>query len=184
MSASAGNASAAVNWTAGPDGGSPITSYTVSASPGGAAVTTSSTSAIVSGLTNGTAYTFTVTAANAVGTSPPSASSAAVTPRAPVASTLLTLAASRTRVKAGTAVTLSGVLSSGSASVPSAVVHLQRRAHGSTSAWLAVLDATTSGSGAVSYVAAPTSWTDYRLVYDGTTAYGPSSSPTVAVRTT
>ena len=183
VSASAGNASAVVSWAAGPDGGSAITSYSVVASPGGAAVTTSATSATVSGLTNGTAYTFTVAAANAVGTSPPSAASAAVTPRAPVSATSLTLAASRTRVRAGTAVALSGVLSSGAARVGSATVHLQRRAHGSTSAWLAVSNAATSSLGAVSYVVAPTSWTDYRLVYDGSAAYGPSKSPTVAVGT-
>ena len=84
VTATAGNGSATVGWTAPvSNGGSAITGYTVTASNGttvsaGAAAT----SAVVSGLTNGTSYTFTVTATNAVGTSPASAPSNAVTPAA------------------------------------------------------------------------------------------------------
>ncbi|MEU5991356.1 fibronectin type III domain-containing protein [Spirillospora sp. NPDC047418] len=63
------------------DGGTPITGYKVTASPGGATATTSGeTTATVRGLENGRAYTFTVTATNLVGTGPPSAPSAAITP--------------------------------------------------------------------------------------------------------
>ena len=90
--ASAGNASASVSWTAPANGGSPITSYTVTPFVGSTAqtpVTVSgnppATSVTVGGLTNGTAYTFTVTATNAIGAGPPSASSNAVTPSAPTA---------------------------------------------------------------------------------------------------
>ncbi|MEW1820414.1 fibronectin type III domain-containing protein, partial [Arthrobacter sp. NPDC080031] len=90
VSATAGNASAVVSWTAPANGGSPITSYAVTPSSGGTAlapVTVSgnppATSTTVTGLSNGTAYTFTVTATNAVGTSPGSAASAPVTPAAP-----------------------------------------------------------------------------------------------------
>ena len=75
--ASAGNAQATVPFTApSSDGGSPITSYTATSSPGGFTGTISqsgSGSIIVSGLTSGTAYTFTVTATNAIGTSAASA---------------------------------------------------------------------------------------------------------------
>jgi hypothetical protein len=79
--ASAGNASATVSFTApASDGGSPITSYTVAASPGGKTAAGSASPITVTGLTNGTSYTFTVTATNAAGTGPASAASAAVTP--------------------------------------------------------------------------------------------------------
>jgi hypothetical protein len=84
IAAQAGNASATVNWTAPFDGGSPITSYTVTPYLGAIAqpptVITGSTAAQISGLTNGSAYTFTVAATNSVGTSAPSAPSAPVTP--------------------------------------------------------------------------------------------------------
>jgi len=62
------------------DGRSPITGYTVTASPGGATATGTSTVLTVTGLTNGTTYTFTVHATNAVGNSGESAASNPVTP--------------------------------------------------------------------------------------------------------
>ena len=88
MTATAGNGSASVTWTAPANGGAPITSYTVTPYAGGVAqpATTVSgnppaTSATITGLTNGTSYTFTVSATNAIGTGPASAPSNAVTPR-------------------------------------------------------------------------------------------------------
>lgn len=87
VSANAGNASATLSWTAPSDGGSPITSYTITPYVGSVAQTPTTvtgspptTSAEIGGLSNGTTYTFTVSATNAVGTSPPSAPSNAVTP--------------------------------------------------------------------------------------------------------
>ena len=56
-------------------GGSPITSYTVTSSPGGYTATGSTSPIVVSGLNGGTGYTFTVTATNAAGTSDASGSS-------------------------------------------------------------------------------------------------------------
>jgi Galactose oxidase-like, Early set domain/Fibronectin type III domain/Glyoxal oxidase N-terminus len=89
VTATAGNASASVTWTAPYNGGSTITSYTITPYTGGVAqqataVTGSppATSAAVTGLTNGTSYTFTVSATNAVGTGSASAPSNAVTPSA------------------------------------------------------------------------------------------------------
>jgi hypothetical protein len=87
VTATGGNTSATVYWTAPSDCGSPITSYTITPSANGVAQTPTvitgnppATSATITGLTNGTPYTFTVSATNAVGTGPVSAPSAAVTP--------------------------------------------------------------------------------------------------------
>ena len=73
-----------VSWTApSSDGGSSITSYSVTSSPAGRKCTTSGAlSCTVAGLDNGTAYRFTVTARNVKGSSVASALSAAVSPRA------------------------------------------------------------------------------------------------------
>lgn len=84
VSGSPGNNSATVSWLApGSDGGSPVTSYTVSSSPGGFSCTTSTRTCTVTGLTNGNAYTFTVSATNAAGTGAASIASAPVVPVAP-----------------------------------------------------------------------------------------------------
>ncbi len=80
----AGDAQAAVRWTAPTsDGGSAITEYTVTAAPGGATCTSATTTCTITGLANGTAYTFTVVARNGVSTGDASAPSTAVTPSAP-----------------------------------------------------------------------------------------------------
>jgi fibronectin type 3 domain-containing protein len=79
--------SAVVSWSEpSSDGGSPITSYTVTpliGSTGQTPVTVgaSSTTTRITGLTNGTSYTFTVKATSGAGTGPASAASSAVTPQ-------------------------------------------------------------------------------------------------------
>lgn len=68
--AQSGNGSATVTWTAPSfNGGSGITSYTVTSTPGniGVSVAGTATSAVVSGLNNGTQYSFTVLATSAAG---------------------------------------------------------------------------------------------------------------------
>jgi len=86
VTATAGDGQVAVAWTApSSNGGSPIDSYTATASPGGQQCTrtTGPLTCSVTGLTNGTSYTFTVTAHNGVGTGPASAASPLVTPLPP-----------------------------------------------------------------------------------------------------
>jgi hypothetical protein len=81
-----GNAQSLVSWKApASDGGSAITEYVVTSSPGAltATATAAASSIAVAGLTNGTSYTFTVVAKNAKGTSPPSTASNAVVPVVP-----------------------------------------------------------------------------------------------------
>jgi len=85
--ATRGNASATVRWTAGGNGGSPITEFQVQVFDGGTApvrtvtgVAANATTVLVNGLTNGTTYTFRVVAVNEVGASAASAASNAVTP--------------------------------------------------------------------------------------------------------
>ena len=83
--ATPGNASASVTWDDPvSDGGSVITSYTVTSTPGDIIVTGNLKPAVVSGLVNGTPYTFTVFATNAIGDSLESSPSVAVTPAATV----------------------------------------------------------------------------------------------------
>jgi hypothetical protein len=78
----AGDGSATVSWTApASDGGSDITGYTVTSSPGAlTCTTTGALRCVVSGLNNGTSYTFKVSATNAVGTGPLSVASNVVVP--------------------------------------------------------------------------------------------------------
>ena len=84
----AGIAQATVSFTApSSDGGSAITSYVATSSPGAITGTLSqagSGSITVSGLTSVIAYTFTVTATNDIGTSLASAASNSITPQAQV----------------------------------------------------------------------------------------------------
>ena len=84
VTASGGDGKATVTWSVpASDGGSPITGYKVTASPGGATVDVDSgrtTNATITRLTNGTSYIFTVRATNTIGDSGESGPSRSVTP--------------------------------------------------------------------------------------------------------
>jgi hypothetical protein len=69
-----------VTFTANATGGSAITGYTVTSSPGNISASGASSPIVVTGLTNGTAYTFTVVATNANGSSAVSSASNSITP--------------------------------------------------------------------------------------------------------
>ncbi len=81
VSATAGNATATIRFTApAHDGGARVTSYTVTSHPGTRVATCPGSPCTVTGLTDGTAYAFTVHATNTAGNSVESALSAPVTP--------------------------------------------------------------------------------------------------------
>lgn len=110
--ATAGNTQATVAFTApASNGGSVISSYTVTANPGGATASGAGSPITFSGLTNATSYTFTVKATNGAGTGVPSASSNAVTPKA---SQTINFTNPGEQI-VGATVTLSATASSGSA---------------------------------------------------------------------
>ena len=79
-SVTGGDAQVSVAFTAGATGGSAITGFTVTSSPGSLTASGASSPLVVTGLTNETAYTFTAVATNANGTSAASSASSSVTP--------------------------------------------------------------------------------------------------------
>jgi titin len=89
VSGTPGNADVALQWTAPSAGADPISDYIIQySSDGGAQWTTddtgsTSTSAIVSGLTNGTGYNFEVEAVNSIGDGPFSTPTGPLTPSGP-----------------------------------------------------------------------------------------------------
>lgn len=84
VSATAGNGQATVSFAApAENGGSAVTGYIVTSSPGNITADGASSPVVITGLTNGTSYTFTVKAVNAAGNGPDSYASNAVTPFAP-----------------------------------------------------------------------------------------------------
>jgi hypothetical protein len=86
-----GDGQVAVSWVAPTrNGGSSITGYTVTSTPGAkTCTTTGALTCTVTGLTNGTSFTFTVAAKNNIGSSVASTASVAVVPLMPTMQSLL-----------------------------------------------------------------------------------------------
>ncbi|HWC33491.1 MAG TPA: fibronectin type III domain-containing protein [Mycobacteriales bacterium] len=195
VTATAGDASAVVSWTAPADtGGERLTAYTVQDSsdggttwngaatgPTSAAPTAPATTLTVTGLANGTAYEFRVAATNSAGTGAFSTPSAPVTPAAD--SSHLTIGASRT-IDSRQVVTISTRLTDSTThlAIPNAVLALEVRHAGST--WHVAHHATTDSSGEADIVLAPISDTDYKWMFagDGEHASGTSETETVTAR--
>jgi hypothetical protein len=92
--ATAGNGRATIEFTPpAANGGSSITGYIVTSTPGGIKGSSSAIPITVTGLTNGTPYTFTVVAINAMGTGTASAPSNIITPVVPPITFTITPAA-------------------------------------------------------------------------------------------
>jgi hypothetical protein len=89
VAVSADGGQVTLSWTAPYNGGSVITGYTATATPGGGSCTTTSTSCTITGLTDGDPYSFVVTATNAAGTSA-SSTTLTATPSTPTTTTTTT----------------------------------------------------------------------------------------------
>jgi hypothetical protein len=117
--ATAGEASSSITFTAATTGGTP-TIFTATSNPGSITATSATSPITVSGLTPATAYTFTVTAGNSAGTSPASSASNSATPTTPIPGALYALG-SGTVGSDGTTTTISFI------GIPDSYEHLQLR---------------------------------------------------------
>jgi hypothetical protein len=143
------------------DGGTPITGYTVTATPGNVVRHVSSVSPVTyTGLANGTEYTFTVTATNIVGTSAAGSDFAT-----PLGVSTISFGALPSKVVYGTGIVISGTLHRTDTSAPAAHVLLYGQADNGSVSLLASL--TPSSTGAVSLTLHPGINRSYILIYPG-----------------
>ena len=189
VTATAGNASATVSWTAPADPGSrPVTGYDVQYSADSGATWTSgspafhgstATEQVVDGLTNGTSYLFRVAAISDVGTGAYSAPSTAVTPEGD--GTSLTVRAPR-KIRYGASATIVTSLRDATTDAPigGATVLLYRRA-GASLPWSPVATRTTSSTGAATASVRPSARMHYQWRYAGDDTRASSTSPVATV---
>ena len=161
------------------DGGAPVTSYIVERSTDGGrtwatATTTSTTGAVLSGLTNGTAYAFRVIAVNAAGSGAPSAPVTATPAAAPGAPTSLVLVSGDGQI----ALSWSAPASDGGASISSYRVDIS--SDGGTS-WAIAASAVTTRN---FLVVGLTNGTPYQFRVTATNMIGAGASATSSVSAT
>jgi hypothetical protein len=168
VTATAGNTQATVSWTVPAiDGGSPITSYTVTPTgPSGpltpVTVTAPTTTATITGLTNGATYTFSVIATNAYGTSTPVSSTAV---------TALTVNPDTAYVAKQQPITIHVLANDHGAIVPGATTVTAQPDQGS---------ATANADGTITYQ--PTGWTgDTQFTYQACDSHGNCATALVIV---
>ncbi|HWL38334.1 MAG TPA: fibronectin type III domain-containing protein [Frankiaceae bacterium] len=174
----AGNARAVVTWSSPPtNGGSPVTSYTVTANPGGTVATLPATArtATITRLANGTPVTFTVKASNAAGAGPASAPSASVVPRLPAKLTVVTQPAASVVYGSASAVVAS--LTAAGVALPGQRVELFAQVRPSTT-WRRVAAGTTGSTGRVTLRTTLPATAALRLHHPA----GVALAPDVAVR--
>jgi titin len=161
------------------DGGAPVTSYVVERSTDGGltwatATTTSTSGAVLSGLTNGTAYAFRVIAVNAAGSGAPSAPVTATPAAAPGAPTSLVLVSGDGQI----ALSWSAPSNDGGASISSYRVEMS--SDGGTS-WAIVASAVTARN---FLVVGLTNGTPYQFRVTATNMIGAGASATSSVSAT
>lgn len=156
------------------DGGSPVTGFTITVSPGGATrtVAADARSTTFTGLAASTSYTFTVTAVNGVGEGPGTSKTAAGSTAALAAPTAITY---------GTTTTITGTLKNlAGTGLPGRTVTILAKASGAAG-YATVATLTTTAAGAFSTTVKPLKNTTYYARYAGGSTRMGDLSP---VRTT
>ncbi len=173
--ATAGNGQVSVAFSSPSNGGSTITGYTVTSSPGGFTGTGATSPIIVSGLTNGTSYTFTVTATNAIGTGSASGASNSATPAAPPG---IPTAVSATADNAQVSLSWSAPASNGGSAVTDYVIEYKLATE--PTVWSVFSDTvSTSTTGTVTGLTNGLSY-DFRISAVNTAGQGSPSTPAVS----
>lgn len=180
VTATAGNTEATVSFTPPvSDGGSAITGYTVTSSPGnitGSGVTSPIT---VTGLTNGTPYTFTVTATNGIGTSSASSASNSVTPTTGATVPGIPTALTPTRGNQQVSLSWTAPVSNGGSAITDYLVEYKLSTEPTT--WTTFTDGVSTTTSTI--VTGLTNGSSYHFRVSAINAIGTSGSTPIAVMT-